>query len=84
MYIRHLFMSNFSNGDSNKSVPRDLGRLILGHFMILGYDPVFANILHDGLDPGLKRSFLKPTKPAEDGTTRFEPQNFIEARDNLR
>ena len=32
-----LFMSNFSNGDSNKSVPRDLARIILGHFMILGY-----------------------------------------------
>lgn len=32
-----LFMSNFSNADSNKSVNRDLAKLIIGHLLSLGY-----------------------------------------------
>ena len=51
---------------------------------IIGYDPVFADPFQPGGDPGIKKQIFLPTKAAEDGTTRFDMQNFILAQDDLR
>jgi len=49
-----------------------------------GYDPVFADPFHPGGDPGIKKQIFLPTKAAEDGTTRFDMQNFILVQEELR
>ena len=51
---------------------------------IIGYDPVFADPFHAGGDPGIKKQIFLPTKAAEDGTTRFDMQNFILVQEELR
>ena len=51
---------------------------------IIGYDPVFADPFHPGGDPGIKKQIFLPTKAAEDGTTRFDMQNFILVQEELR
>jgi hypothetical protein len=45
-----------------------------------GYDPVFADPFKITGDPGIKNQIFLPTKAAEDGTTRFDMQNFILAQ----
>ena len=50
----------------------------------LGYDPVFADPLGDGEDPGLKQQIFNPMVALPAPDTRSKLNDFIEAKKDLR
>ena len=51
----------------------------------LGYDPVFADPLRHGGDPGLRQQLFNPMRPSGvPDDTRWYLNDFIEAKDDMR